>query len=190
MKKILIINGHPAKDGFSSFLVSNYAKGAQQNGASVKILNLYDLKFDPLFKKYPSPKLESDIVSSQKLISWAEHLVFVYPTWWGSMPALMKGFIDRAFTAGFAYKYSQNGKRTKLLTGKTGRIITTIGAPLAYTLANHILLTGTLKYPVLKFCGFGIVKTNVFHGIRKNLPQKKLIYIEKKCFRLGKKDSK
>ena len=105
------------------------------------------------------------------------------------MPALMKGFIDRTFISGFAFKYSERGILIKLLIGKTGRIITTAGSPIMYVFANHVLLTGTLKYPVLKFCGFGKVKTNVFHAIRKNLPQKRLNSIEKKCILLGRKDA-
>jgi putative NADPH-quinone reductase len=190
MKKILIINGHPGKEGLSSFMVSNYAKGAKQFGADVKILNVKDLNFDALAKKYPDLKLEPDLIKSQKLISWAEHIVFIYPTWWGSMPAILKGFIDRAFTSGFAYKYSERGIPIKLLAGKTGRIITSTGSSIIYVLANHVLLTGTLKYPILKFCGFGKVRTNVFHSIRKNLSQKRQDKIERKCIKLGRKDSK
>jgi NAD(P)H dehydrogenase (quinone) len=189
MRKILVINGHPSKDGFSSFLVYNYVVGANKSGAKVKVLELRDLNFDPIFRKYPDQKMEPDLIKAQKLISWADHVVFIYPTWWGSMPALTKGFFDRAFTSGFAFKYSEKGKLIKLLQGKSGRIITGAGAPWIYVLANHILLTGTLKYPILKFCGFGSVRTNVFHSIRKNLPKEKLDYACSKCMRLGMKDA-
>jgi len=47
--------------------------------------------------------LEPDLVAAQRDIHWAEHVVFVYPTWWGTYPALLKGFLDRVLTPGFAF---------------------------------------------------------------------------------------
>jgi putative NADPH-quinone reductase len=49
--------------------------------------------------------LEADLLAAQEAILWAEHLVFAYPIWWGGAPALLKGFVDRAFLPGFAFKY-------------------------------------------------------------------------------------
>lgn len=191
MKKILIINGNPAKEGFSSFLVSNYQKGAKNCGAEVKLIDLAKLDFDPIYRGYSDKRpLEKDLVKAQQLILWANHVVFIYPTWWGAMPALLKGFIDKAFTPGFAYKYGEKGKLNRLLKGRTGRIITSTGSPRLYSLANHALLTGSLKYPVLKFCGFGAVKTTVFPAIRKNLTEERKNQIAEKCVWLGKRDAR
>lgn len=190
MNKILIINGHPSKDGLSFFISKNYLNGAKEAGAEVKTITLSDLKFDASYKGYSDKKpLERDLLNAQKAISWANFVVFIYPTWWGAMPGLLKSFVDKVFAPGYAFKYSPKGKLIKLLAGKSGRIITTVGSPKLYVLANHALLTDSLKYPVLKFCGFGSVRTTVFHTIRRNMPEERLQKIAIKSLKLGKKDA-
>lgn len=74
--------------------------------------------------------LEPDLVQAQADITWAEHLAFVYPIWWGGIPALMKGFFDRIFLPGFAFKYRE-GKAfpDKLLKGKTAHLLVTMDTP-------------------------------------------------------------
>ena len=67
MKKILIINGHPSEDGLSFFISDSYVSGAKKSGAQVKVLNLKDIKFNPILKTYKD-KLESDLIKSQKFI--------------------------------------------------------------------------------------------------------------------------
>jgi putative NADPH-quinone reductase len=77
--------------------------------------------------------LEPDLLAAWEKILWAEHLVWIYPIWWGSMPAILKGFIDRLFLLGFAFKKKENSVWwDKLLTGKSARIITTLDQPKWY----------------------------------------------------------
>jgi hypothetical protein len=73
----------------------------------VRELRLGQLDFDPsLHEGYRQVQpLEADLLAAQEAILWAEHLVFAYPIWWGGAPALLKGFVDRAFLPGFAFKY-------------------------------------------------------------------------------------
>jgi NAD(P)H-dependent FMN reductase len=69
---------------------------------------------------------EDDMRRAQRLIQWADHLVFVYPTWWGTVPALLKGFLDRVLTAGFAFNEIKGGTGYEpLLKGRSARLITT-----------------------------------------------------------------
>lgn len=107
MKKILIINGHPNKNSFNSSLVDAYKRGASTQPCEIKEINISDLKFNPNleFGYQKRMELESDLLDAQQKISWAEHLVWVHPVWWGGLPALLKGFIDRVFLPGFAFKY-------------------------------------------------------------------------------------
>jgi NAD(P)H dehydrogenase (quinone) len=77
---------------------------------------------------------EGDVLKAQELITWANHLVFVYPTWWAGLPALLRLFFEMVFSPGFAFKYHDRmGKKIvgwdKLLTGKSARIISTMDAP-------------------------------------------------------------
>jgi putative NADPH-quinone reductase len=93
----LVILGHPNADSLGSAIAERYAQGAQHH-ANVKVLRLAELEFAPYSLGYGKPlPLESDLQHAQELIVWAEHLVFVYPTWWGNMPALLSGFLERVF---------------------------------------------------------------------------------------------
>ncbi len=131
-KKILIINAHPNKDSFNFGIAAAYKKGALQTNAEVKEIVIRDLQFNPNLQ-YGYQKrieLESDLLDAWEKIKWADHLVWVHPVWWGGLPAITKGFIDRVFLPGFAFKYRENSVWwDKLLKGKTAHIITTLDQP-------------------------------------------------------------
>ena len=109
-KKILLILAHPVPTGFCGALARAYLEGANKSGAEVRELVLADLRFDPVLAVNPADPvpLEPDLTRAQDDIRWAEHLVFVYPIIWGCIPALLKGFIERTFTPGFAVNFRQN----------------------------------------------------------------------------------
>ena len=134
-KKILIINGHPDKESFNYGLSEAYKAGANRSGAAVKEIRIRDLQFDPnlQFGYRKRTELEPDLLNAQEAIKWADHLVWVYPVWWGSVPAMMKGFIDRVFLPGFAFKKREGSVWwDKYLTGKTARLICTLDQPAWY----------------------------------------------------------
>ena len=170
MKKILIINAHPDKEGFCSVLASSYKKGAESSGAQCKLVNLIDLHFDLVlhFGYKKRTELEPDLLQAQQDILEADHLVFVYPTWWGTYPALLKGFIDRVFLPKFAFKYRENSLLwDKLLKGKSARLIVTMDTPkwyysLVYRSPGH----NSLKKSILGFCGVKPVKITSFSPIK------------------------
>lgn len=172
MKKILVINGHPQKESFCGALAKKYEEGASASGADCFLVNLHELHFN-LNLEYGYKKqmeLEPDLVKAQSLIQDADHVVFVYPIWWAMMPALLKGFIDRVFLSGFAFKYRSNSPLwDKLLTGKTARIIITMDSPRWYY--RFVLKSpgiNAMKKGVLEFCGFKPVKVTVFTPLRKS----------------------
>jgi len=171
MKKIVIINGHPNRDSFNFALVDAYKDGAQVSGAEIRQITVADLDFNPNLQ-YGYRKrieLEPDLLEAWESIQWADHLVWVHPVWWGGLPAITKGFIDRLFLPGLAFKYRPNSVFwDKLLKGKTAHIITTIDQPSWY---YHLFYgrpsVNQLKKSTLQFCGItpvkvtyiGIVKT-------------------------------
>ena len=145
---ILVINGHPDPESYCSALSHAYAAGAKKTGAQIQKLELSKIAFDPNLKYgyHKRIELEKDLAEAQKLICWADHLVFVYPTW--SCPdrfltkiiAVLKGFFDRVFLPGFAYKYRENSPLwDKLLKGKTAHLIVTMDTPSWY---NRIVTGG------------------------------------------------
>ncbi|MBX2872944.1 MAG: NAD(P)H-dependent oxidoreductase [Saprospiraceae bacterium] len=161
MKKILIVNGHPDKESFNAALTEAYAKGARaQANTKVDVLYLADLTFDPILQYgyRKRTELEPDLLRAIALLKEADHTVWVYPVWWGGMPALLKGFFDRTFLSGITYKYRENSLFwDKLMKGKTARVISTMDAPvwyyrLAYSSAGH----KAIKRVILGFCGFKV----------------------------------
>ncbi len=163
--KVLVILGHPRRDSLGGSLFGAFAEGSAASGVDTQLLVLSELKFDPNVH-YPSPRdqpLEDDLQWAQDLISAADHLVFVFPTWWGTMPALLKGFLDRVFTPGFAFKYQPHGHHRPLLTGKTAEIITTMDTPywVFYWIYGRPGVK-SLTRCTLGFCGVETVRTQVY----------------------------
>ncbi len=171
-KKILIINGHPNKESFNFGLAEAYKKGAEKAGAEIKEIVIAELQFNPnlQFGYQKRMELEPDLIDAWEKIKWAEHLVWIHPVWWGGLPAISKGFIDRLFLPGMAFRYRENSVWwDKLLKGKTARILTTLDQPgWYYWLAFGRPSVNQLKKSTLEFCGikpvkvtyFGIIKTS------------------------------
>jgi len=187
-KKVLIIQGHPNKDSTSTRLAEAYKKGAEEGGAEVREIIVKDLNFNPiLFLGYKrKEKLEDDILSSQELIAWADHLVFIYPNWWGTYPALFKGFIDKVLWPGFAFSYREDSKGIdQLLKGKSARVIVTMDTPLWY----YNLVQGrpghrAIKGATLEFCGIRPVRFLTLTPVR-NAEEKQLATWLEKVYQLG-----
>ncbi len=170
MKKILIINGHPDKESLCFALAESYKKGADINGDQCQLVHLIDLKFNPILTHGYRlvSELEPDLLKIQQDILQADHLVFVYPNWWSTMPALLKGFIDRVLLPNFAFKYHENGPFwDKLFKGKTARLLVTMDTPKwYYWLINRNAGHNAMKIGVLEFCGIKPVKISVFTPVK------------------------
>lgn len=169
MKRILVILGHPRVKSYCGTLAEAYIKGAKKQRAHIKYVKLIDLKFDAIgaHDHKGAPALEADLVKMQKLILWSEHIVFVYPTWWGGPPALLKGFLDRVLTPGFAFKYKKGGWGWhRYLKGRSARIITTVGGPWAL---NHFIYRvpgiKMIKWAALWFSGIGPTRVTEISGL-------------------------
>jgi NAD(P)H dehydrogenase (quinone) len=171
MKKILIINGHPNSESFNFAIAEAYKKGVIKSGAPVETITIAELKFNPNLKfgYQKRTELEPNLVNAWNKIQNANHLVWIHPVWWGGLPAITKGFIDRLFLPGMAFQYRENSVWwDKLLKGKTAHIITTLDQPgWYYRLVYARPSVNQLKKCILEFCGIkpvkvtyiGIVKT-------------------------------
>ena len=191
MKNILIINGHPNSKSFNFAIVDAYEKGALQSKASVETITIANLKFNPnlQFGYQQRTELEPDLLEAWKKIQKADHLVWVHPVWWGGLPAITKGFIDRLFLPGMAFQYKENSVWwDKLLKGKTAHIITTLDQPGWY---YHLFYgrpsVNQLKKSTLEFCGVKPVKVT-YIGIVKSANELQRAKWLQKVYDLGVKN--
>ena len=189
--RTLIILGHPDKSSFCSRLADSYEKGALEKGGDVMRINLIDLRFDPILKSLNRAQtLEPDLVEAQRLLKWANHLVFVFPVWWSAPPALLKGFIDRIFLPGFAFKYRENSSMwDKLLTGRSARLIMTSDEPVMWLhLVYFHPAVNMMKKATLEHCGVSPVSVTNFGSMKTADDKKRLILLDK-AFREGLQDN-
>ena len=172
MKNILIINGHPDRESFCSELALSYKKGADISSNQVTLVHLCETDFSMnLTHGYRQrTELEPDLLKIIEAIKAAQHIVFVYPNWWGTYPALLKGFIDRVFLPGIAFTSRPDSVFwDKLLIGKTARLIVTMDTPkwyyfLIFRSPGH----NAMKKSVLEFCGIRPVKTTTLTPIKRS----------------------
>lgn len=169
MKNILIINGHPAEDSYSAALANAYLQGATKGNFNVKSTSVRDLNFNPNLK-YGYKKrmaMEPDIENAINQMKEADHIVWVFPLWWQSTPALLKGFIDRTFLPGIAYDMRDRKLPKKLFKGKTSRMIVTSDTPMWYgTLFLKNPAINQFKKGTLNFTGINPVKVTYISPIK------------------------
>ena len=160
-KRIAVIQGNPTAGGghFCHALADAYARGAAEGGHEVRTVAVAEIDF-PLVRSKEEWERDAPppaIVQAQEAIRWAEHLVIVYPLWLGTMPALLKAFLELVFRPGFATGMSEGGKAwRKLLKGRSSRIVVTMGTPaLVYRWYFGAHSLRSLERNILGFVGIG-----------------------------------
>lgn len=165
-KRILLILGHPSGASFCAALAERYVQSAIDAGHEVRQLRLGELDFDPVLREgyRQIQALEEALSVAQSDILWAEHLTLVYPIWWGGIPALLKGFFDRVFLPGFAFKYRKgNAFPDKLLTGRTAHLLVTMDTPpWYYRWFYRMPGLHQVRKTTLEFCGIKPLRTLTF----------------------------
>ena len=169
--KYLIIYVHPNQASFNHAILKIVHAKLANKGHEIHVRDLYAQKFDPLlkaddFEQFMQGKVPEDIKKEQDEIAWADTLVLIFPIWWFQMPAILKGYIDRVFSKGFAYDITETGL-TGLLQSKKCIIINTTGGPedsykqMGFGQSiNTIIEDGNFK-----FCGFNVVLHKYLYGV-------------------------
>jgi putative NADPH-quinone reductase len=166
MARIAIIQGHPDPAGghLCHALADAYAEGAQAAGHAVTRIDVATLEFPWLRTKeaFESGALPATLVPCQQAIAQADHLLLVYPLWLGTMPALLKAFLEQVFRPGFAFTPGQKSW-TRPLHGKSARIVVTMGMPaLVYRWYFGAHGLKSLEHSILGFCGIGPIRESLF----------------------------
>jgi NAD(P)H dehydrogenase (quinone) len=180
-KRILLIIGTPKSSSLGHGLAEAYAQGARSKGHVVRVLKLNDMDFDPVLRGgYESAQtLEHDLLEAQREVHWAQHLVFVYPVWWGGLPSLLGGFFDRVFMPGFAFKaHGRHHPSNELLKDRTAELLVTMDTPSRYfrwvfKAPAHRQMVRT----ILEFCGIKTTRLTEFSPVRTSTEEQRQQWI-------------
>ena len=186
--RITVLDGHPDAESLCTSLGDAYARGAAGAGHEVRRLVVREIEFEPVLRGYRDrAELEPGLAEAQQTISWCEHLVVVHPVWWGSSPALLKGFVDRTFLPGWAFKFHDKGPWwDRLLAGRSARVIQTSATPTWAMKAAYWSCAGVaMKDSTLAFCGFKPVRLTQFGGVGKDFREDQAKRWIAKCEQLG-----
>ena len=170
MSKILIITAHPSEKNLTKGITNIWIEEKEKQGHSIDLVDLYGDKQLP-FVAYKSNEdlknLSDEVKYYQEKVSKADEIVFVYPFWWGTTPAILKNWIDAVLTSGFAFKYGENGRPMGLLQGKSVRIISTSGTPTLFYCLNGIRRSNKKiwKQTIVEFCGMKFEGYHLFGGM-------------------------
>jgi len=169
VKNILIIVAHPKQESLSFSMAKTYQENRQNRGDEVEVLDLYRDEHQQGFFNYEDANhLESTASMQyyQAKMTKADEIVFVFPYWWGSFPAILKNFFDWNLSKDFAFKYI-NSRPVGLLTSKSVKIFTTTGAPkFIYTITGaNRRLKNMIKEQIVNFCGMSLEGCYIYGGI-------------------------
>lgn len=169
-RRILIIVGHPDPEPkrLCRALAASYAQGARSAGYQVQLIDIATLDFPLLrtMEEFAQRALPVTLEDAARSIREAEHIVFIFPLWLGSMPALLKGFLEQVMRPGVAFTYPEPGKggfAKPLLKGRSARIVVTMGMPASlYRLwfLSHGL--AGMRRNILNFVGISPVRETLF----------------------------
>lgn len=166
-EKILIIDGHPDREEgrLCHALANAYQQGCETGGHEVRHIKISEIDF-PLLRtslEFENGQLPSDIKQAQEAFLWCNHMLIVYPLWLGTMPALLKGFLEQVFRPGFAFDQNAKGWPKGNLSGKSARIVVTMGMPgwvYRWIFGAHSLKS--LERNVLKFAGIKPIRESIY----------------------------
>lgn len=183
MKRILVINGHPDPSAahLCAALAEAYARGAAAAGFEVARLDVGALDFPMVrsLKDYKSGAVTEDMAKAQEAVKHAQHLVLVLPVWFGSPPAVLKGFFEQLLRYGSSWSAPQ-AAISSLLTGKSARLIVTMGMPVpvfSLLLGGHGL--DGLTHGLLRMTGVTPVRTTLLGGAQDEDPARKAQWLAK-----------
>lgn len=127
--QILAILGHPTRKSFGGALADAYEQGASEAGCSVDVMDLSLMMFNATPTGRPGP-LDEELATARERILRSDHIVLIYPTWLGAMPARMKGFFEQVFGNNWAFKIAPGALLPeRMLLGRSADVLVTMDTP-------------------------------------------------------------
>lgn len=167
--KHLIVYCNPNPESLSVAYRDTISELTEMAGHSVNVRDLYNIGFHPVlqmsdFDAIKHGQIPEEVKVEQDYVMWADLLTFIYPIWWAGMPALLKGYFDRVFARGFAYRTDESGQIQGLLTDKKVVVINNMGVPYADYEKSGMLksLRQVSEEGLFGFCGMQVCEHRFF----------------------------
>lgn len=185
MPAAVVIDGHPDARSLTAELARRYATAH----GDARVLALRDLDFDPSLRHgyRERMELEPDLVDAKRALAEAAAVAVFTPLWWGSVPALLKGFFDRALLPQQEYRYSSLGFPQGLLTARNGRLFLLADTPWFLTPLTGLPAQTHVARGTMKFCGIRSVRTHRMLGVKDAGPARIGSWLER-AESLGRRD--
>ncbi len=169
--KYLIVYAHPYPKSFNHAILETLTERFKKEKRAFEVRDLYEIGFAPALTGkdligFKEGRTAPDIAAEQSHVAGADTLIFIYPVWWFGMPAILKGYIDRVLSFGFAYTF--DGKNIKgLLPGKKVAILNTTGGPEeVYTSGGFKEALGkTTDAGIFGLCGMNVILHKYFYEV-------------------------
>ncbi|MBK3775879.1 flavodoxin family protein [Azospirillum brasilense] len=170
--KHVVVFAHPRSGSFIRQAAGAYVDELEQYGHSVEVRDLYTMGFNPVLSEEELARagpVPEDVRREQEIIAGAQAITFLFPIWWAGMPAMLKGYVDRVFTYGFAWEMRGEEIKGKL-HGREGLIVTSSGAPLDYleAVGEMQAFKVTQDVAIMGLCGIKVVEHVHFDDLGPN----------------------
>ncbi len=171
--RILSVLAHPSPRCFNRVLARQLAEVAGEKGHDCDAIDLYAEAFNPVlseedFDAFNRGKTPPDIRRQQERIRAADIVAFFHPVWWFGMPAILKGWVDRVFSYGFAYGHDSRGVKP-LLRGKKAILVNTAGGAERQSYGEtgfQEAMTKVIDQGIYEFAGFEIILRRIFFEVQ------------------------
>ena len=182
---ILAVFAHPSQRCFNRVLLDTLQDVAKAKGHVCEVRDLYAVKFNPLlserdFEEFNRGRIPEDIKKEQEHVGAADVVVFMHPLWWFGMPAVLKGWVDRVFSYGFAYGHDSRGVKP-LLAGKKAILINTAGGQESESYDENGFKDAIVKLNdlgIYQFVGFDIILRRMFFEVPSASDEKRREMVE------------
>jgi NAD(P)H dehydrogenase (quinone) len=194
-RRILVVIGHPVPESLGHQLARSYAEAAEAAGGEVRIRDLAEAQPASPSSRELLRVVDGDLSLLEPAVSediadllWAEHLVIVFPQWWGTYPAVLKAWIDRTFLSGIAFRYGAGMRWEKLLSGRSARLVMTADTPGFYNrLVYRDAAITALRAATLGYCGIKTIGVSRFDPVKGSTLERRHQWIARMA-RLGETD--
>jgi len=192
--KVLVVYAHPNPQSFNHAVLEAFTKGLKERGHTFEVVDLYAIKFDPCIKLAQvlcwvgnhRGQRHKDVLEQQEKVAGADALAFIYPVRGWGFPPILKGWVLRVLSYGFAYKRSEKGFEG-LLKHKKALLINTTDASEKFCRASGVedAMKKIIVDLTLKPCGIQNIEHVFLYGMRRTDDETRKKYLET-AYRLGK----